>query len=123
MKHILLLIIAMIVFQSSFAQEEVKDYVVTNNGNLANEQDYITAVDAINWDQYRYVNFRRTIKFKKGFIIELLSSSELLGLGFEFDSSKAFNKPTTKQNQPVYVLRESGKVIKEHIYIDKRTNL
>lgn len=123
MKHLLMLIIAMIVFQFSFAQGEVKDYIVTNNGNLANEQDYITAIDAINWDQYRYVNFRRTIKFQKGFIIELLSSSELMGLGFEFDSSKAFNKPTAKHNQPVYVLKENGKVIKEHIYIDKRSNL
>ena len=123
MKHLLVLTITLIVFQSSFAQEEIKGYVITKNGNLANERDYITAIDAINWDQYRYVNFRRTIKFKKGFIIELMSSNELLGLGFEFNSSKAFKKPATNHSQPVYVLKENGKVIKEHFYIDKRTNL
>ena len=122
MKCILLIITTLIVFQTSFSQVEEKDYVVLNNGALTNEQDYITAIDAINWDRYRYVNFRRTIKFKKGFIIELLSSNELLGLDFEFDSSKAFNKPITDHYEPVYVLNENGVVIEEHFSVNKRSN-
>ena len=115
-----LFLLMFLVSGMSFSQSTNTDYVITDHSLVNNLDEYKVAIESIDWDRYRYINSRRTIKFEKGVVFELLSANELSDTHFEFDASKAFQKPEKDHYEPVYSLKANGRVVEQHISIGKR---
>ena len=57
--------------------EKKSHYVIVNNGEVTDLSFYTQVLDNANFDPYRLIEGRRTIRFESGFTIELLSGNEL----------------------------------------------
>jgi len=59
-------------------QEKKASYLVISEGDVVDIAFYTKSIDNGNFDRYRLIEGRRTIRFDTGFSIELLSGKELL---------------------------------------------
>lgn len=59
--------------------EKKAHYVIVSTGDVSDISFYTKVLDNSNFESYRLIEGRRTIRFDSGFTIELLSGKELFG--------------------------------------------
>ncbi|MBL1279550.1 MAG: hypothetical protein COA33_004730 [Fluviicola sp.] len=88
-------------------------YAIVQTNNVTNISDYSAAMDAANFDAYRFINKRRKIFFDTGVEIELLSVYELQTLNIPVDASKGRIYNVKLDTKPIYRLGENGYILAE----------
>lgn len=95
---------------SSFAQTGT--YSILSEGNAADISAYKNALNAANFDSYRFVSKRRKITFLSGVEVELASATELEEQAIPVDISKALSDETKIVDEGIWKLTESGHIIR-----------
>jgi hypothetical protein len=118
MKNLIIAIGITLLSSSFFAQD--KSYVILDKAEVVDINLYITAIEKATWDKYRLVDERRSVTFKEGVKIELLSANEMTEKGLEIDLSKVMKQASNGKYQPLFVLSDSGFIMEQHSYQTKR---
>ena len=87
-------------------------YIIVNDGNVTNLEDYKTALDNANFDSYRYINKNRTITFDSGVVVELLSVRTLQerGVPANENAASAYD-PNKKPIACIWKLSPNGTIV------------
>lgn len=116
------LLIAFLALIPSLAFAQQGTYEITETALVNNVADYERALDNSNFDVYRFQTKRRTLKFRKGLVVELLSVAEVKALGLAIDGSKSLPDDVTLKYDPTFVLNSKGQIIAESYSATKRSN-
>ena len=106
-----LTILGLFIINPLFSQSNT--YMVNQANNVINISDYETAMDAANFDAYRYINRRRLITFDTGVEIELLSVYELQALNIPVNASKGRIYNARTETTPTYRLGLNSRILVE----------
>ncbi|MEX1001169.1 MAG: hypothetical protein WDZ35_03560 [Crocinitomicaceae bacterium] len=96
----------------SLAFSQPNTYVIIDEANVANIEDYKKAFDNANFDAYRYIEKNRTIVFDTGVIVELLSVKALKNKGIAVNENRAHAYDPNKKPVPcVWKLSSNGTIV------------
>lgn len=94
-----------------FSQTPAQSFVITDPGQVRNVQPYVDALNTNEIDKYRHMDHRTTMIFKEGVIVELLSASELQGLGLPVDLSAVNTTAIDRMRHSQFTLHTSGRIL------------
>jgi len=108
---------SLLISNRSFSQ--VGTYEIIDAASVADISKYNDAMDAANFDQYRFQSKRRLINFSSGVKIELLSASEVDAKGLPIDKTKAMSDAYVLKNEPVFEVQSNGYIKANHTSTEK----
>ena len=105
---------------SSFSYSQENTYKVVDSGTSQDITVYTRAMDAANFDRFRYKDARRMLIFTEGVQIELLSVEEVISKGLEVVHPGTV-KPTSINNykEPFFRVSKTGHIISVHPILGK----
>jgi len=104
---------------SNRSYSQVGTYEIIDAASVADISKYNDAMDAANFDQYRFQSKRRMINFSSGVKIELLSASEVDAKGLPIDKTKAMSDTYVLKNEPVFEVQSNGYIKANHTSTEK----
>mgnify|MGYP000642478010 FL=1 len=115
------LAVIMLSFLSFDANAQEGTYEIIDHSGLTDVSNYESAMDEANFDAFRYEGKRRTLNFKSGVKIELLSATEILAKGIAVDKSKAMKDNAVIKSEPEWELMANGYIRANYHSTEKKS--
>lgn len=96
---------------STYATTPSKTFVVIKGAGTKDAELATTAVEKADMEIFRLRSSRRTIAFKSGVVIELLSADEMKAAGFDVDPAHYTLHLPDNYKEPVYDIAVNGQLI------------
>jgi len=112
--------IVVFIFSACISYSQENTYKIIDQGTAQDIAVYTSAMNAANFDRFRYKTTGRILNFTEGVQIELLSVEEVLSKGLTVNHSGSM-KPKDHQNyqEPTYRVSETGHIISEYPITEK----
>ncbi len=107
--------VVVFIFSVCISHSQENTYKIVDQGTTQDITVYTSAMDAANFDRFRYKTTGRILIFTEGVQIELLSVEEVLSKGLTVNHSGS-TKPKDLQNyqEPTYRVSKTGHIISEY---------
>ena len=107
--------IVVFIFSACISYSQENTYKIIDQGTAQDIAVYTSAMNAANFDRFRYKTTGRVLNFTEGVQIELLSVEEVLSKGLTVNHSGS-TKPKNLQNYqgPTYRVSKTGHIISEY---------